>query len=295
MPRTRLAAAVETVEELAPPTEDDDAAWRAELVSRWSTVRPFLPLLAEVIPFGATSAGQPVLHAVRELPELIGRKKVRVGEIRDQVLTGSWRKLVTSGEGIEAGCVDKHAYALSVLEALHRALRHRDVFATGSQRWGDPRARLLDGAAWEAIRPSVLTGLKLTEEVGAHLDEQATALDAAWRHLGTRLSATAGEGWVRVEPGRDGRAQVRVDALEKLAESPSLVALRELTERMRPRWICRICCWKSTLALGSCPSSPTPPAASPAWPTRSCRWRRYSSPRPLTPVTSPSRGRGRQR
>ena len=234
VPRTRLAAAVDTVEELAPPEADDDAAWRAELVSRWSTVRPFLPLLAEVIPFGATPHGQPVLEAVRELPELIGRKKVRVGEVREQLLTGSWRKLVTSGEGVEAGCVDKHAYALCVLEALHRALRHREVFATGSQRWGDPRARLLDGAAWEAIRPSVLTGLKLPEESQAHLDEQATALDAAWRHLGTRLSATAGQGRVRVEPGRDGRAQVRVDALEKLAEPPSLVALRDLTERMLP-------------------------------------------------------------
>lgn len=52
VPRHRLAAAVETIEELAPADADDDAAWRAELVSRWAVVRPFLPLLAEVIPFG---------------------------------------------------------------------------------------------------------------------------------------------------------------------------------------------------------------------------------------------------
>lgn len=129
VPRHRLAAAVETIEELAPADADDDAAWRAELVSRWAVVRPFLPLLAEVIPFGATPAGQPVLDAVAELPELIGRKKVRVSEIREDLVVGSWRKLVTAGEDFEPGCADKHAYALCVLEALQRALRHREVFA----------------------------------------------------------------------------------------------------------------------------------------------------------------------
>jgi hypothetical protein len=56
-PRERLAAAVHTVEELAPPDADDNGAWRAELVKRFAVVRGFVPLLAEVIPFGA---GDPV-------------------------------------------------------------------------------------------------------------------------------------------------------------------------------------------------------------------------------------------
>lgn len=239
VPRHRLAAAVETIEELAPAPadadadDDDDAAWRAELVSRWAVVRPFLPLLA--VPFGATPAGQPVLHAVAELPELIGRKKVRDSEIRQDLVVGSWRKLVNAGEDLEPGCVDKHAYALCVLEALHRALRHREVFARDSKRWGDPRAQLLEGPAWDRIRPKVLVGLKLTDDAAAHLDEQAAALDAAWRSLGARISTTGDHGRVRVEPGRDGRAQIRVDALEKLEEPPSLLALRELTEQMMPQ------------------------------------------------------------
>lgn len=235
VPRQRLASAVATVEELAPPEEDDNAAWRAELVSRWSVVRPFLPLLAEVIPFGATPAGQPVLDAVTELPELIGRKKVRASEIRDELVVGSWRKLVAGGSDLDPGCVDKHAYALCVLEALHKALRHREVYARDSKRWGDPRARLLEGPAWDRIRPTVLTGLKLTEDAQAHLDEQATALDAAWRHLGARLDTSTGDDRVRVGSGRDGRAQIRVDALDKLDEPPSLLALRERVEQMMPQ------------------------------------------------------------
>lgn len=37
--------------------QDADAAWRTELVKRYATVRPFLPLLCQVIAFGATAEG----------------------------------------------------------------------------------------------------------------------------------------------------------------------------------------------------------------------------------------------
>lgn len=234
VPRDRLAAAVETVQQLAPPQADDAAAWRAELVNRWAVVRPFLPLLAEVIPFGATPAGEPVLAAVGELPELIGRKKVRSCEIRAQLVTGSWRALVLHSPAVEPGGADKHAYALCVLEALYKALRHREVYACGSRRWGDPRAQLLGGQAWRDIRPQVITGLKLSADAHEHLHEHATSLDTAWHDLGNRLTAGGAGGHVRIEAGRNGRAQVRVDALDKLDEPASLTALRERTERMLP-------------------------------------------------------------
>ena len=46
-------------------------------------------------------------------------------------------------------------YVFCVLEHLHRALRRRDIFAVGSDRWGDPRTRLLSGEAWERAKPDV--------------------------------------------------------------------------------------------------------------------------------------------
>jgi len=39
-----------------------------------------------------------------------------------------------------------------VLEAFHRLLKRREAFALASQRWADPRAQLLAGAAWEQAR-----------------------------------------------------------------------------------------------------------------------------------------------
>ncbi len=95
VPRDRLAAAVATVEELAPADDDADAGTRAELVSRYNTVRPFLPRLVEVLPLSAADAGRPVAAAVRSLPELAGRKRVRRGEVDETLVTGSWRGLVS--------------------------------------------------------------------------------------------------------------------------------------------------------------------------------------------------------
>jgi hypothetical protein len=53
--RADLARAMTDIVDLAGPADDDaDAAWRVELVKRYQTVRPFLPLLCQVIRFGAS-------------------------------------------------------------------------------------------------------------------------------------------------------------------------------------------------------------------------------------------------
>ncbi len=68
VPRSELAEALVAVVELAGPLDSDtDEAWRAELVKRFATARPFLPLLCEVIRFDAAPDGQQVLAALQDL------------------------------------------------------------------------------------------------------------------------------------------------------------------------------------------------------------------------------------
>ncbi|MBD0691196.1 hypothetical protein BG452_08645 [Streptomyces sp. CBMA123] len=63
-PRKEFAAAVAAMVDLAPPLDSDaDEAWRRMLVSRFSTVRPFLKLLVEVVDFEATAEGASALRA----------------------------------------------------------------------------------------------------------------------------------------------------------------------------------------------------------------------------------------
>ena len=154
-------------------------------------------------------------------------------------MSGSWRRLVFANPDLAEGVVDHRAYALCVLERLYLSLRRCDVYAAGgSRRWGDPRARLLDGNAWEQTRPQVLTALRLTEPAETHLTDLAGRLDAAYTGLAARLGPPDERGKdaaVRLEPGADGRVRLHLARLEALDEPPTLLALRELVARMLPR------------------------------------------------------------
>ena len=135
--RDEVAGALDELDELAPaPDEGLDEAWRAELVKRYATVRPFLARLVEVVDFGAVDAGEEVLGALRRLPELVGRKKVRPSEVASKLVTGTWKRLGYGRPGAKDDVIDHRAYVFCVLEHLHRALRRRDIFAAGSDRWG---------------------------------------------------------------------------------------------------------------------------------------------------------------
>ena len=102
--RARLAAAVAGVQEMIPPpAADTQGQWRAQMVERFATVRPFVRLLCEVIEFGATVDAAPMLAAMRDLAHLLevrpservpkgylDARKVNV----DLVPKGWWQQLV---------------------------------------------------------------------------------------------------------------------------------------------------------------------------------------------------------
>lgn len=229
VPREELAAAIAALFELAPPIDSDaDEAWRTMLVTRFPTVRPFLALLVQVVDFGATPEGLPVLKALKSLPDLIGRKKVGRDEIDTSLLVGSWRRLALSAPHLEAGTVDWKAYVVCVLESFHRMLRRREVFAKNSSKWGDPRAKLLDGEAWEQVRPTVLASLNLPGKPGEHLAARAALLDGPYREVAGRVPANS-----QIVFDDDGR--LHFAALEPEPEPASLRELRKAVEAMMPR------------------------------------------------------------
>ncbi|GEB48648.1 MULTISPECIES: Tn3 family transposase [Streptomyces] len=229
VPREELAAAIAALFELTPPLDSDaDEAWRAMLVSRFGTVRPFLKLLVEVVDFGATPEGMPVLKALKSLPGMMGRKKVGPAEIDTGLLVGSWRRLVLSAPHLEPGTVDWKAYTFCVLESFHRMLRSKQVFARNSSKWGDPRAKLLDGAAWEQAKPTVLASLGLPEHADEHLQARAALLDGTYREVATRVPENS-----QVVFDDDGR--LHFAALEPEPEPASLLDLRAAVGAMLPR------------------------------------------------------------
>jgi TnpA family transposase len=177
---------------------------------------------------------------VRRLPAL-SRRRVKdrpllPREVDAELVPAMWKRAVFSNGKLPPGAVDRDAYVVCVLEQLHRALNRRDVFASPSNRWADPRARLLDGPRWEAMRADVLAGLSLTEDAGEHLAQLTRGLDAAWRQMADRLQEAGDDAKVEiVVPEDGGRAKLSVDKLGAVGEPESLTWLKNTTEAMLPR------------------------------------------------------------
>lgn len=202
--KEQVRAALQVVEELVP--EEDgaaEAAMRAALVEKYHTVRLFLRLLGESKALSAAPGGRRVLAAVRRLPELsrrqVSKKPLLPREIDAALVTASWKRAVYANPDLPQGAVDRDAYVVCVLEHLLRALTIRDVFATPSLRWADPRAHLL------------------------------AQMDARLEEAGEDALVSV------VTPAGGGRARLSVGKLGALGESESLAWLRAACQAMLPR------------------------------------------------------------
>jgi len=227
--RGELTVALEELDKLIPDDGDgdNDAEWRAEPIKRYGTVTGFLRLLAR-LELGAVGARTPVLAALRSLPALVHRKKVFSNELDATLITGSWRRLVFGNPELLAGVADHRAYTFSVLEQLHRGLRHREVYARGGDRWGDPRARLLAGERWEQAKPRVLTALDLPAEPEAHLQALSVTLADAYRQVATEIAGANGK--AVLENGK-----IRLDRLGPAHDPPDLDNERQQPQAVMPR------------------------------------------------------------
>jgi len=222
-PRTAVAGAVATVAELVPDPDAWEADNRQAIAVRYRVVRPFVRLLAEQLPLGAAPDGTDLLIEVKgRLPGLLRRrvdqKPLAEADLTMALVPPMWRRAVLNNPALDSAA-DRDAYVMCLLTQLHAALRRRDLFADPSLRWADPRAKLLDGADWGAVRGEVLAGLGLTAPVEQHLAEYTATLDAS----------------VRVVPdGETGRMRLSVSRLEKLGDPPSLIDLRKRVAAMMP-------------------------------------------------------------
>ena len=219
---TELRAAVDVVIELVNP-DGSEGDTVAEIMRRFATVRSFLPALASAAPFGATAGGAPTLAALAALPDVLDGRKADPGKVDLSVLSPAWQRLIGA-----AGEIDRRTYTVGLVDAVHKALRRRDIFVVGGRRWGDPRAKLLTGAAWEATRNETLRALQLPEEPADHLDDVRQALDVGYRAAADQLT---GNPAVRIDD--DGK--VHLSPLEAMTVSGSLTQLRGLVSAMLPR------------------------------------------------------------
>ncbi len=224
IPVEQISQAITTTYDLARPPEEDH---QEEMLTRYQTVRRFLPRVLDTISFKAAPAGKPLLTAVDYLKGLQGRRKPRLDDAPLNVIDAGWKRLVIDKEGQ----VSQPAYTLCVLERLQDRLRRRDIYVEASERWSDPRAKLLQGAEWEAKRTNICRMLGHSTSAEEVVEGLSAELDATYRRVSARFSRNEA---VRIEQ-KDDKSTLTITNLDKLEEPASLIQLREQTAALLPR------------------------------------------------------------
>jgi TnpA family transposase len=219
-----LASAITTVQDLVHPKHEpfDD-----QLQNHYPVVRRWLPTLLQTLTFQGTPGGQSVLAALQFLRDLDGPQPPKLHHAPTTVVGGRWKRLVLdSGE-----VADRPLYTFAVLERLHQSLDRREVFTSPSERWGDPRAKLLSADAWSHLRNQVCRTLGRNRDPQAELNQLNQQLLTAYTQTGTNLKTNAA---VRLEQ-IDGHDRPIVTGLDKLDDPASLKLLRQQTQRLIPQ------------------------------------------------------------
>lgn len=223
VPASDLASALDTVGAL---TRSPDDHYYDQLLRRYRTIRRFLPTFLESIEFRGVDASRPVLKAIAYLASIEGQRQPKMDAAPLAVVTRQWRPLVLHPDR----GVDRKAYSFCVLDRLRAALRRRDVFASPSHRWADPRAKLLHGSAWAAMRPRVCQDLSLPPTPKDLLVQLAEQLDLAYQRTAQNLPDNTA---LRIE-SMNGRSEPVLTQLDKLDEPPSLIKLRDGVADLMP-------------------------------------------------------------
>jgi TnpA family transposase len=225
VPVEHLRAAVTTVGELTRPPDD---TYAQELLGRHLMMRRFLPTFWRTLDFESTPGGRPTLEAVQFLQRIEGRSRVSMGAAPRAVIPRSWQRYVlprtTACEnGHQEARVDRPAYTVCVVERLHEALRRHDIFVDPSERWGDPRGKLLQGEQWDQIRAQICQTLGRDVSSEPALERLGQQLEEAYQRVIAHLPTNTA---LQIEQ-QDGEDVPNLERLERLEEPESLLILRE--------------------------------------------------------------------
>ena len=221
-----LRAAADTVQALV--SSDDDPQLQA-LSGSYATVRRFLPALLGGVSFEGSPSAKPLLDAWHFLQaqEAGGRDRPKWATAPRSLVPKSWtRQVFASKEEVNPA-----AYTRCVLDRLHQALRRREVFVTTSERYGDPRAELLRGEAWEAARESVARALARSLDPAVELAQLEAQLRAAYAEVRENLPHNTALQVLE----QDGQPYVQVSSLPAQEEPDSLRQLRTQLAQQLPQ------------------------------------------------------------
>jgi len=223
MPPDKLAESIATVHQLARPFNDN---FKDEMVEQYGRVRRFLPKLLNDIEFKAAPAGKATLDAHQFLADLLVSRKPLLIDAPLNIVSRPWKHLVFDTNGR----VIKRGYTLCFLDKLQDSLRRRDVYVENSDRWGDPRAKMLQGREWQANRIQVCRSLGHPLNPQDAITGLVNQLDTAYQQVGANFDANKA---VALELSGK-RTTLTITPFDKLDEPSSLTLLSQQVEGLLP-------------------------------------------------------------
>jgi TnpA family transposase len=222
--KEQLAESIALVNALARPPDDQ---FHEEMVEQYGRVRRFLPRLLNDIVFKAAPAGESTLEVFNYLATLGSSRKQILDNPPLDIITTPWKRLVFDKEKQ----VTKRGYTLCFLDKLQDALRRRDVYVPNSDHWGDPRAKLLQGEAWQASRIQVCRSLGHPSLPHEAIDRLTQQLDATYKKVAANFDKNHA-----VQLDHSGKhPALTITNLDKLEEPPTFIHLKEQVTGLLPQ------------------------------------------------------------
>lgn len=224
-PKDNIEDAMATVDSLIQPTTSKPYN---ELCARWRRTRKLFFNITTRIDLAASPGGYQVAEAVKWLRDKPDWSKADVETAPTDVISKSWRPYVLDGVG---KVKDPKAYVFAIIDAWHKAVKRRDVFATPGIRYADPRIGMLEQREWQNAKGIVCRTLNRTLDGPAEVKRLTDVLDATF----TRVAARAGQNTdLKFETAGDKR-KIMVAKLDRLAEPDSLLTLRRQVHHLMPK------------------------------------------------------------
>lgn len=210
IPEDVLKHAVNNVTSLIRPANN---VYFNELDAKFKTVRRFLPDLLSRIHFEGNASAEALIEALCWIEANLKKKKTDNDAPRE-IINKPWQQHVVRKDG----SIDFHAYTFCALKELQLTLKKRDIYVSPSWRYADPRAGLIEGKEWEALRPIICRSLGLSSTPGATLSAIATELDSTYRDVRDRLPENPA---VRFAENGD-KTELILSPLDAIEETPPL-------------------------------------------------------------------------
>ena len=225
MSRDAIAGAAEIIRQIAKPNHDK---YYDELLEQYNTVRRFLPTLLNTIKFQATKEGKPAQEVMEFLATMEGKRQPSFKDAPLDIVNTGWRGAVINAKSKE---VDRPGYTLCAMDNLQANLRSRDIFIEQSERWCDPRAKLLKGASWDKNKSTVCRSLNLGTDFDEVFGFLSTKLDNTYQAVIERLPTNDAVEIVKDSKGND---RLKLSRLDKVDESESLTRLKSKVDKLLP-------------------------------------------------------------